>query len=397
MTGSVFISYSKDPEAVATLTTSLRRHGLRPWHYAESLLIGAPTREDIESELAKCRAAILWLSKGSLASDYVTKVELPAVFRHQVERGLRILPVFVDWPFGEEAEEAVRAACGHEIGNHNGFKWDRDLPAPPQARAIAALYARTLVADLASEESWRPSIRCVTRTNAASGLDSASVNLDWVPEYPSDGSLPADEVALDLSRALQALGDAVLGSGRPGPLDVYARCHLHVGVALGHAFRRTTGMNPRLNVAGDWWSVEATAAEGSILDLARTDTSGPVTATSVSIEVSITQDVRPGVTQTIANTGAPYRRRTHLRPVKGPGQQSLDTQLQMNAWAEQVAEAVRTTTQEPGIVEVDLYLACPLQMAIAIGWRLNAAGVVRLHQWVGNTGPYQWVWTLPTS
>jgi hypothetical protein len=71
--------------------------------------------------------------------------------------------------------------------------------------------------------------------------------------------------------------------------------------------------------------------------------------------------------------------------------------ISANGWAGQTAEAIRTASRQPGVADVDLYIAAPLQVAVFLGWRLNAVGRVHIHHWVGNAGPYQRVWTLPPT
>src|SRR4051794_17110902 len=122
---SVFVSYSGDYEAIKAVTAGLRQHGLRPWRDADNLPLGSRTRDQILGELAGCRAAMVWLSRTTLDSDYVKHIELPAIFQQHEERGLIIIPIFVDWSPGAYASDAVRAATGREIGDMNGFVWNR--------------------------------------------------------------------------------------------------------------------------------------------------------------------------------------------------------------------------------------------------------------------------------
>lgn len=398
MTGSVFISYAGERPKVAVLATALRRHGMRPWRDADSLPLGARTRTEIEAELADCRAAMIWLTRDTLASDYVTRVELPAIFSEQDRRRLAIIPIFVDWPPGHDANGAVRAATGREIGDNNGHHVDTVAPFEDEAAQIAGAYARSVLREEAQRvPSRRPVIRCATRTNAAAGQAEADLDLDWTTEYPSSGGLPDADTAARLRQALIRVGDELINAVGEGNLDLYARCHLHVGVALGHAFRRPTGVLPRLDVGGEWWPCRALNADHGVLPLHRVISNGPVGATRASVELSVTQDVGPGVDLTVASSGTTYRTRTALWPTAGPGQTVLADPIMANAWADQTAEAIRDASRQPGVSDIDLYIAAPLQLAVFLGWRLNAVGRVHIHHWVGNAGPYELVWSLPPS
>lgn len=76
------------------------------------------------------------------------------------------------------------------------------------------------------------------------------------------------------------------------------------------------------------------------------------------------------------------------------GQLALVSPEQNNAWAAQVADEIRDLAATPGITTIDLYLAAPLQFAVALGWRLNAAGNLRIFNWQDPAGPYLHVWSL---
>lgn len=398
MTGSVFISYSDDHLRIEALATALRRYGMRTWRDVEALPLGIRTRSEIETELAVCKASIIWLTHETLASEYVRLVELPTIFAEHDRRGLIIIPIFVDWSPGGDASAAVRAAVGREISDHNGHHFDCKKPIADEMNLIARRFARSSLQEcVQSDPSHRPIIRCVTRTDAATGLSTADINLNWIAEYPSSGELPDAPVESNLQRALSQVGDELIGAFGAGSLDVHARCHLHLAVALGHTFRKPTGMLPRLLVDNEWWGCETLSVGQEFTPLRQTTSHGPIEASRAAVELSITQDVRPGVDSTIMAQGTLYRSRTVLQPVSGPGQMAVTDPIVANAWADQTAEVIRSAGREPGITDVDLFVAAPIQFALFLGWRLNAAGRVHIHHWVGNTGPYRRVWSLPPS
>src|SRR4051812_5695518 len=99
---STFISYSGDHGPITAVATALRHHGLRPWRDADDLPLGARTRDQILKELAECRAAMIWLSRATLDSEYVKRIELPAIFEEHDRRGLIVIPIFVDWGPGAD-------------------------------------------------------------------------------------------------------------------------------------------------------------------------------------------------------------------------------------------------------------------------------------------------------
>jgi formylglycine-generating enzyme required for sulfatase activity len=91
----LFISYShRDGGWVERLRTMLRplehRYGLERWDDSR-IQPGSLWREEIEKALASARVALLLVSSDFLASDFVTRSELPQLFHAAKQEGLRIL------------------------------------------------------------------------------------------------------------------------------------------------------------------------------------------------------------------------------------------------------------------------------------------------------------------
>jgi formylglycine-generating enzyme required for sulfatase activity len=91
----LFISYShKDRAWVDRLCTMLRplehRYGLERWDDSR-IQAGMLWRDEIEKALASAQVALLLVSADFLASDYVTRSELPPLFHAAKQEGLRIL------------------------------------------------------------------------------------------------------------------------------------------------------------------------------------------------------------------------------------------------------------------------------------------------------------------
>ncbi|HKY14069.1 MAG TPA: SAVED domain-containing protein [Microthrixaceae bacterium] len=391
---TTFISYSGDLDRVGSLVQVMRRHGLRTWRDRDRLGQGSPTQADIESALRSCDAAMVWLGGNTMSSDFVRNIELPLIFEHHRERRLRIVPLFVDVDVDEGVEQ-VRSASGEEVGSHNGYRWDTDRTDDDNFGAITAAEVAAVLATRATPRH-RPVVRLVTRSDGAGGREDADLNFDWVAEYPGNGELPTDSVVESLREGLHTSGLALISSFGTGSVDLYLRCHLHLAVALGFEFRRTTGLQPRVELDGHWFDVAMVEPVASAEQLVTHSDDGPAGSSRVAVELAVSRDVRPIVNTHVASAGMGYRRRILIRPPAGPDQQAVNGE-NFNAWAEQAANAIRDARSLPGVIDVDVFLASPVAFAVALGWRLNAVGGVHLFHPMGNAGPYAPVWDLPPS
>jgi SMODS-associated and fused to various effectors sensor domain/TIR domain len=390
---TAFISYSGDHDRIRKLVQAMRRHGRNTWRDEDSLGTGTRTEDQIRHELSHCDAAMIWIGGNTLASSFVTRIEIPLIFENARDRGMRIVPLFVDVDV-QEGIDAVRRATGDEIGGHNGHRFRgavlfaEDLAHVANAEVGAHLDLR------ATRGPMRPALRLVTRSDGAPARDTADVNFNWIAEYPADGQLPDIATIHELEEALHASVAHVLRAFGTGPVDLYLKCHLHLGIALGFELRRPTGAIPRVQTESGWWQCSAVPAPTDADALSRHVTNGPAASSCSALELSLTRDVSPMVNQYIVSTSTQYRERIRLTPHEGPSQLAV-TEDNMNAWAEQAAEELRLARQQ--VATVDVFIAAPIGYAVALGWRLNAIGGIRIFHPEGNAGPYRHVWTLPAS
>lgn len=199
---TAFISYSKDIDRVSSLVQALRRHGLRTWRDQDSLEQGDATETAIETELASCATAMVWLGGNTLDSGFVCKIELAMIFDNHTTRGLRVVPLFVDVDVATGIDQ-IRAATGREIGTHNGYQFGSADSFDADLLEIASREVRATLREHAQAANGRrPIVRCVTRSDAASGRDQADLNFDWIREYPATGTLPDETTAEDLRNAV---------------------------------------------------------------------------------------------------------------------------------------------------------------------------------------------------
>jgi hypothetical protein len=385
---TAFVSYSGERELRTQLVLALREHGVTPWRDVEDLDFGARTTEEIEAELANCSGVILWVNEQVLSSAYVANVELPAIARAARDRGIRIAPVF-DGLTPSDASERV-SRLGIEVGENNGHVVDPTASATDTATAIAARYASAEV-KAAHADGCEPIVRLVTYDDTAPHPDDAVINFDW--RHALDADRVAPDVEERLREALASSTGATKTAYGASRIALAVKAHLPAAAALGHAFSETTGCTLRMERDGVTYVTDRSVADVAGLQLAW-HLKGPIDARAAAVEVAVTRDTSSGVSAHVAD-GHRYRERVTLTPSAGCGRFALDGPESCNAWAYQVANLLTELGARPDIDRVDVFLACPVELAVAIGWWSNAAGPIALMNWSGKTGPYVPMWHLP--
>lgn len=187
---------------------------------------------------------------------------------------------------------------------------------------------------------------------------------------------------------------ALIDARGAGEVELQIKAHLPLAVAIGHSLRRTTGCIPVMPDSSGDYRPDLPADGVASLERRRRP-GGDVASRSAYLEVNISRDVTVRVDEAIQRSGAGPFHRTVLEPVGGPSQQALTSPQQAVAWAIQIGNEIAVLNAEPGVEGVDLFYAGPAQIAVMIGWWLNATGPVTVHQLAGNQLQYEPLWTTP--
>lgn len=385
---SVFISYSGKRTERAGLFYALRNYGVQPWRDVESLEEGSSTTQEIEEELSTCAGAILWIDERFLASQYVASVELPAIAKRVLDGAFRLVPIFDRMEPSLGAERL--SELGMEVGDHHGHVVDSENAPEGTAADIAAAYMHRHVKD-AHSGGRPPVVRLVSYDDTAAKRDAAVLNFDWRHHF-QEGTLNkqgADSLRLALREACAALKES-FGSCE---IELAVKAHLPLGVALGHAFSEPTGCTLRMTRDSSGLVVSRDSPAMPQLRPAFPSL-GPVEPRRASVEVPVSRRIQAGVKAYIG-AGNRYRHRVVLSPPDGSGREAM-TDLQLAApWGRQIAGELTRLADREDVESTDLFLACPIELAVSIGWWANAAGPINLMNWRGKNGPYEPMWTLP--
>lgn len=384
----VFISYSGNRIERAELFYALRNYGLRPWRDVESLDAGGQTTEVIEEELASCSGTVLWINEALFTSDYVALVELPAIAKRALAPDHRLVPIFDGMSPSEGIERLSR--FGIEVGESQGHVVNQSHRPEVTAASIAAAYMRAHVQG-AYQAGTDPIIRLVSYDDTADKRDVALLNLDW-RHHLEDGSL-SDLGNQILRSALREACAAVKESYGACEIELAVKAHLPLATALGYAFAEPTGCTLRMVCDAIEWRTSRESREVDPLNVDH-PMKGPVSTRRASVEVAVSRTIDAGVKRYIGE-GNRYRHRVVLTPPDGIARDAVVDPDSSNSWARQVGEELVGLADRDDVESIDLFLACPVEFAIAIGWWTNAAGPINLLNWKGKHGPYEPMWSLP--
>lgn len=389
---SVFISYSGERADRKQLATALRERGMNPWRDVESIPLGESTSAEIDEALRTASGAIVWINQYAVTSDYIRNIEAPAIRQQSSSRGILVAPVVDGFPSIGDGLAAFRNWTGFSIADNNGHEIDPHWRPELEAARIADAYADAHLRRCHQSGS-PPIVRAVTRDDTAAHRDDAALNFDWRHRL-SSGFTSTDDLR-GLFDSMRRSLSSLLAQFGATEVEVCAKVNLPIAIAIGHCLRRTTGATPVMHAYGQRWAPDVNV-DGELL-IESSHPAGDARATASALEVSISNDVSTAVLETLRRDDRTYRQHKTVCPADGPGQTALTSNSAANTWARQIRDQLRALASEPGVYSVDLFFSGPVELAVLIGWWLNAAGTVVAHEYDRSTGTYLRMWTAPVT
>lgn len=222
--------------------------------------------------------------------------------------------------------------------------------------------------------------------------DSATIRIDWTSHFRS-GVAPAETWAQmllpDLDRVYRQVGRA-----SPDPaVALRQRATISAGLAFGAIFSAASGIRVWVEQRTDdreaqWWAAqeELPTIVGLLLDAQRT----PLDPQShdTLIEVGVAQDVGQSVDRWLETQARTFAERIRFVPDLGPGRAVVPDAAHALAMARQVGAACVAAHEAHPAGTIDLFVAAPFGLALMIGRKLNACGLVQCYDFDKGSGVY---------
>ena len=380
MARPLFLSYAwADVNEVDQLETLLRLRGVPIWRDRREMTFGTYNEDRAREGIEKtCSGFALYYTDAVLESDFILKIELPAM---DARRRRGAPPSFFAGvvlrragTFESAAAELARAAGGINLGAALGAhvsSEDFEADLHNSANAILDAY-------LQGELEGEPAIRIETRGEVPNS-EEAPLHLCWHPPLDHDIDLYPEEVwERELLPALADLHEALERADAPRRLRVRGRLHLSAAFALGWEFRQPSGWS--LELEHEFVPVRTALADALDHGWRLTVEPGSLDGEErLVVCLHATQDVAEAMREH-RRALPPARATLHVYPPSGePVRDEVDP-AQANSLATAIVAEINRARREHQTSETHLYLACPWPLAVLLGWHLSSSGRLVMHE-----------------
>jgi len=404
---TVFLSYRRvDADEVKALQSELHAIGVHAWRDVTHLDVGRTTRGELARVInEECDAFLLYVTPDCLTSTFIWEEEVPAAFeRCQRDSNFGIIPVLRGVSFAQ-----LRQCCAGysvpDLAEFNGIQLDFSDKATLHAN-LRTIAQRVLQATLrqhlprvpALSRIYQPSL-CLHVSSYTSLIDHLDLDLNWAEFFTAtdDGRgicWPGrDEWQGRLLPALYSVQSVLSALPHSRILHIDIHAPLPVGFALGFVFPLSARFTLILeNGYRTWHSrVSDASSAGNLaeepLHINTVDLhSGE--ANSAVIALSISRDVTAAVTAQLPALGIEARYHVQMDIKGGPASDAVRDEVHAVAIARQFAREVRNLYDRKQVTHLHLFFAAPVELAVLLGYHLNATGTVSVYQYVASESRY---------
>ena len=406
-TGRSFLCYRRSrAQEAALLITAQHLHGIPTWQDAVDLETG-PTESEIRQVLADPATAnaILWITPDVADSDFIRKVEVPAVLsRVEANSGFFAVPVAAGGlDFAGAAEALGPHAAFHHVQGWNLVRADSD----PIDHAFAAKVAFKILRRRLNEIHRRllpeQPIRLRLSTRDPEPYASGTVlALNWQTHF-TNRQAPVAVWEQQLYPALQNIGAAIAQEVPGRMIEASGKPSLVAAVALGVVF-----LAPRkLQIAWSQfipdqteqlWGLHSSRTPSQLRSATKHH---DVNSTALAVLVGVSRgrkEVREDFTASLASL-PPFRAVLEIAKPDDTRYVLANAAEALSAAYAIVEEIAKAKSELGDIRTIHLFLAVPAGLAMLIGQLMNGLPEIQLYEHVpgASPGPYRPAFKLNPS
>ena len=406
--GCYFISYRRSParavgtEEAVLMRDALRNRGAPTWRDLDDLA-SEPTEDELVATLVDptTAGAVMLVSPEVEASPMIRNVEARHIFaRHGNNDGFIVKPVLIDLVYGEANTVLDGPAGFQDLGDWNLHKVDGGRLDATDARAVARSVVKARLEAISVAAPDAPlEIGLFSRRTPAPG--SFALRHDFTPYFegrasPEDTYRVIETALLDTAGAAASIGNdvAIFGQGNAA---------LPLGVLYGAVFSpladfRVSWMQGLAGHQKEAWSLSSGRSDISVT---ATVTKGDPGSEDIVLAFGVSANIAMAVAEVVAASSFTPRASIYVQPEAGPVAQGVVLTPQDGlALVLRALEAARALKDDLGLrrARLNLFLACPLAMAVLLGQKLNTFSQCVLYEHDPDTAPsYRRVHTFNPS
>lgn len=385
--GIIFISYRRldhrTDEAVL-IRNALRDRGVPTWRDIDNLE-SKPTEDELIKVLSSddTSGAVMLIAKEVADSTMIKNVEAPRIFkRHNNSDGFIIKPVLIDVRY-EEANHILNSPAGfQDLGNWNLHKVNGENITEDQARLIANDVLKARLDQISLQHKSLPlDIRINSRTTPDPSLNA--LRHDFSPYFNGREVRPGSYKIIEL--ALRDTADAIASSFGGADITASGFAALPLGVLYGAIFSplRRFKINWMQAMAGQdeepWSLMNKTTDISPTIRVTKGDTGSE----EVVLAIGVSANIEHAVTEFINASNLNPRASVYCEPPNGPIRQGVSLSPQDGlSISLKAIDAVRDLKDALMLKKINLhiFMACPLAMAVLIGQKLNTISKCSLYE-----------------
>ena len=385
--GVIFISYRRlkhrTDEAIL-IRNALRDRGIPTWRDIDNLE-SKPTEDELIQVLGRddTSGAILLITREVADSTMIKNVEAPRIFkRHNNDDGFIIKPVLIGVQY-EEADRILDSPAGFQsLGSWNLHSANGETITNDQARLIANEILKARLDQISFQYKSQPlDIRINSRTASYPYLNA--LRHDFSSYFDGREAKPDAYKIIEL--ALKDSADAIANSF--GGTDIISSgfAALPIGVLFGAIFSplrrfKICWMQAIAGQREQPWSLTNNLTDISpTIRVTKSDTGSE----EVILAIGVSANIEHAVTEYINACDLSPRASLYCEPPGGPLKQGVSLSPQDGlSLSLKIIDAVRCLKDELMLKRVNLhiFLACPLAMAVLVGQKLNTISKCSLYE-----------------